>query len=753
MFINKIIQNLLLVSALGASAYATGAQSVSGPTFLFKGNGPLDGSGGAANPPRPRAILHAFDLSLTTITRPETFKPDDSTPSAFTASKMDPISNSFIDRASNRGYSHIQISATQYNPTVYNVWSEAYRPLVMILDDPQATSTSPSYNSRQAYLNTVKDALTSASGSTSNLIDLKKYGATIPDTANSGKYITVGYMLQSALYGGLTDLLPLINYAKAKNIGFVADVVFNQVDDFMKELKDKSKPSTSLFTLRPAYINGYTPQLDTTRVFPTDAKGNGFFTPSSSSSWNYGPQFNLSNSYVQDMIVGYLQFLYDIGIAGIRIDYLSATSPGNWQIILQKAYNKGVTFNLGYGEKFDSWLPSISPYAQIMPLEDFTLQQNSLGTSCINNLNNGSISSLVMPNALGNTQSAVNFTVIHDMFPNIGGSRFWFYGGFNQQGQDSNHSYTSDKNMIHVPNPTNVSSCTICAAQRTNPALIINSQLGNAYLLAKRDGSPLIIRFEDEAGNLSGTSATATGDFADIIKNALAFRTAMDAKNAPHEYMVALDRKTLLIARQFGFAVINVGLNNRTIALSDLQKVPSAYIPDTSYTSANTTGSYYIDLADTNTPPAKYTKTSSGFKTGATNATASSRNVKYFVLQNPPTSMSSRSVVFEAKNANTSSFGQQLFVLGNHPLLGNWSARPDFLNIMMNLSSTGNMYPKWQTIPISFPSEYSVSYKFAKGTVDDNQQRTINEWEPGNNRTLNVNAGSDLQYEWRNYGS
>lgn len=101
MRINKIIQGLLLVSALGTSAYATGAQSVSGPMFLFKGNGPLDGSGGAANPPRPRAILHAFDLSLVPIERYPTF--DFSYFPIYKTANMSPLNQSYIDTCQPKG--------------------------------------------------------------------------------------------------------------------------------------------------------------------------------------------------------------------------------------------------------------------------------------------------------------------------------------------------------------------------------------------------------------------------------------------------------------------------------------------------------------------------------------------------------------------------------------------------------------------------------------------------------------------------
>ncbi|RZI46615.1 hypothetical protein [Candidatus Finniella inopinata] len=239
-----------------------------------------------------------------------------------------------------------------------------------------------------------------------------------------------------------------------------------------------------------------------------------------------------------------------------------------------------------------------------------------------------------MPAALGNSQSAVPFSVVHDMYPNIANKRFTFY-------EDSNHGSTvADPSMqAHFPNALNASNCVICAAQRTSPAFVINSQLSIAYLLTKRDGSPLILRFEDENGYLSPDGTVATGDFAGIIQNALAFRTAMDAKNAPHEYILVLDTNTLLIARQYGFAVINMwtgsssntspvdASGNRTISLVDLQKVPSTYIPD---------GTYKDEAGSS------YTKSSSSF-----NATANSRNIKFFVLQNPPSTMSSQSVVFQ----------------------------------------------------------------------------------------------------------
>ncbi|WP_130153530.1 carbohydrate-binding module family 20 domain-containing protein [Candidatus Finniella inopinata] len=633
----------------------------------------------------------------------------------------------------------------QYAPALLNTWNSAYQPYIMILNDQNLTQqpttqskptalpvapyapyyprpfNEPSYGGYQCgfwkynapwespavfdsanciLVNGVVPAL-KASGPASTSIantlsDLTSYGVSIPDSTstaqNSKKNITVGYMPQSRLYGGITDLTTFIQAAKnvTPSVGVIVDVVFAHVTFDMQDATNKA-------VLHPMKIAGLNVAQDF-KTFP-----DGFFK--SQSSWEgFGPQLNLGNSYVQDMIVGYLRILRDIGVAGIRIDNSKATSPSNWQSIFQKAKNKGITFDRGYGEAYDYSLSTVTPYAQVTPMEDFILQ-NSLAKSCIANSNNGSIGKLIMPAALGNAQSGATFSVNHDMFPNIGGSRNGFYNS-------GMHTYDS-LGMVHNANggtdpkqtlPGNPSICIICAEERTNPAFIINSQLANAYLLAKRDGSPLIMRFEDEVGSQPVSAVSpytkqkiqvATGDFADIIKNALAFRKAMDDKNAQYEYMVKLDDNTLLIARQFGFAVINVGPNNRSITSNDLKKDSNVNIPN----------GVYKDEAG-----ASYTKSSSSFS-----ATAYSRNVKYFTYD-------SFTTVFSLRTTKSN-----VYLVGGATELGNWNTANA---IPMSGSSALSMSVKFNTPYASVPYKY----------IQKNGAAIT--WYPGNDLTIPTGAAT-----------
>ncbi|RZI46614.1 hypothetical protein [Candidatus Finniella inopinata] len=429
MVFNKIMRLMLLMSTSVTCAYAGTSQatSVSGPSFLFN-----------SSVTRPRAILHAFDVSLTTITRPPTFQCDPVFSTIypnFNTADMSPILNyvyapstavnptQAINRAGARGYTHIQISPMQYIPSNSNIWSAAYQPYVMVLYDPNySDQTTAPY---AYYLTAVNTALTAMGKST--VTDLQRYGVAIPDTAKSSQTITVGYMLQSPLYGGLSDLTNFIltaagnppfgikqsnlNPTPKTNIGVIADVVFDQANFAMVEtplpLPDNSQVVPA--KLHPMKIDNSFPEgatQDKNRYFPA-----GFFTQDdlNKNSWQFGPKLDLSNPLVQKMAVGYLRLLYDLGVAGVRVDDLPIISAASiialsgqdaqyianqqsaaiWKSIFTQANTAytytpqgsstsvtlpGFSFNCGYGEYFWSYSPQVSPFIPIMPLVDFIIQ-------------------------------------------------------------------------------------------------------------------------------------------------------------------------------------------------------------------------------------------------------------------------------------------------------------------------------------------------------------------------------------------
>ncbi|RZI45409.1 carbohydrate-binding module family 20 domain-containing protein [Candidatus Finniella inopinata] len=674
-----------LFLSVGTCAYATGSNTLNGPTFLFS----------AANP-RPAAIYHAFDMPI--ISSPGTAG------ATFTGASTDILNSAKLQDLANKGYTHIQLPPFQYcspaqdgtkpklgpsDKQYPDVWFLGYSNYICVLDSNYATTASG----------------LEATGGT----DPKKYGTTATDGTTA-----IGYYLGSPRYGTMADLKALITAAQGYALGIIMDVQFNQVSFDLAGTGSQSSAITNPSVLHPMTIpsGGSTPTLSSIN-FPS-----GFFNayqgepnwdiPSQAqTTWKFGPDLNTGHTKVQEMIVNYLKLLKDLSVAGLRVDGLKQIPISDWNAILSQARTAGVTFNYGYGEAFNVTVPTLSPYVAIMPVLDFALQD------VVGNVfaNDASVSTLVAPASLGNTQSAVTLSAGHDFYPNIS------TGGFHK-------FYTTPKSVhTHTDTPANLpNACAACTFNRNDLANMIDSQLAIAYMLSRRDGSPLIIRFDDDK-DVYDVSFNPKGK--NIIKNALAFRKAMDANMAPHEYMVALNSDVLLIARQFGFALINKGGRSRTIPLNDLSIPPPSspayvpnnlYIPDTTYNSAtNAGGSYYQDVSDAGI---KYTKSSTAFVsiTGGSSLILPSRNAKFFVLQYP-TGLSARSVVFQVNNATTS-LGQQMGVVGSHPLLGNGAIRPDFLNIMMNQGASPALANLWRTIPISFPagstvSPYTVPYKFA----------------------------------------
>ena len=235
----------------------------------------------------------------------------------------------------------------------------------------------------------------------------------------------------------------------------------------------------------------------------------------------------------------HLKILSDLDVTGIRFDAMKHIAANELLQIFEKARSIIGTrkfFKFGYGEVCDANYSVLSPYNPVCNQSYFVI----LG-SLYNCFAYGqSIKAMVAPKSIGNL-SDLNFSVLHDHYPGISTTGIApFY-------QDGN---------------------------RNNPDNVLKSQLAISYLLAKRDGIPLIIRYEDEKDNISG-----------IIARSIDFRSKMKIKDAPHEYIKALNDDVLLVARQFGFAVINKGNTDYKVPQSDIRSNPhlSFYIPNGTY--------------------------------------------------------------------------------------------------------------------------------------------------------------------------
>jgi|GEM_PF-5182163 len=624
-------------------------------------------------------IYHAFDLPYTSQTSiiGSTFSSE-----TITA----PISNNLVAIAS-RGYTHIQISPPHLTtpsisstvtqdgktPTVIshnqktNGWEFSYQPLLCVLDEVY-----------QAELDSVfGEGIKTAS----------QYGVTI-----NGK--VVGYRLGSDRYGSLKDLKDLIDAANGKGLKIIADAVFNQTSGYMTNKPVGSSPQFHPYTYVPT-----SGSEKATYTWDTTVDLTSFFHPYSMdpwyapSSWVYGPDLNVENPVVQQMIVGYMQLLSDIGICGIRFDLLYGLGPIATKKVLEQANATGMFQDapFGYGEN-DQSFQDLESYGAIVPVQDHPLHY-SLANCLVVGL---PVSTLVAPKALGNITTAT-FSVNHDQYPGVS---------------------------------TGTGSLTGFYSKSQSPEDVIDrttSQLAIAYLCAKRDGNPHILRFEDER------------DSKTLIQRSLAFRVLMEQQNAPHEYIAALPytHDVLLIARQYGFVIINRNPTYDYKITKDVIKnsgIPSAYLPDGEYNellSLGTGGAY-------TSSPQSYTLSSSSF---STDLAVGPMDAKFLVLKNT-TGQNAYDVTFKA-SCSTTVTGDLVFIVGNHPLLGNWGARPDSLNGLLcqksypTLADSGVTWPNWTSLPLRFPVGMSLQYKFAVANTQANNG-SIKKWESGANRTYAV---------------
>lgn len=243
---------------------------------------------------------------------------------------------------------------------------------------------------------------------------------------------------------------------------------------------------------------------------------------------------------------------------------------------------------------------------------------------------------------------------------------------------------------------------------RDDPTNIIRSQLAISYLLAKSGNSPLILRFEDDR------------DIADLIKRGLHFRTSMEKENAPHEYMIALTDDVLLIGRQYGFAIINKGSDPFQVT-DNIQIDPqlAVYTPN----------GQYKDIFGRE------------YSIPGLNLIVHSRNAAFLVLDNTVNQTTTNTTF---RRSTTTECGEMIFVVGNHPSLGNWSPRPDGFNGLLNTKSNGesgvSSFSLWESLPMRFPKNLCLEYKFV--TVREGQ---ITAWMPkGENLSFTVGNETHL---------
>ncbi|RZI46189.1 alpha-amylase family glycosyl hydrolase [Candidatus Finniella inopinata] len=543
----KKLLSVLLLSTFSLSVHAVTSAALDG-TLLFNHKQNFG-----------HRILHAFDLPYAKLT---------GIGPTFASEKVTAPINDNLAAIARAGYTDIQISPPSLStpsthmlpgpidpkklqPQVYqglkqgapvpaipvpsksyNAWEFAYQPLLCVLD-----------STYQAELDAVFGKHTDGSSKK----HVSQYGVTV-----NGK--VVGYRLGCDRYGSMADLVTLINNAKAMGLNIIADGVFNHTSGYNTNYsgadaednytkfhpftyvpQDGSTPATYTWDKSVDLTDFYTPF----REFE-DQPDSIKFAPD---SWVFGPDLAVDNPDVQKMIVGYMQLLSDVGLCGMRFDLLYGLGPDATRSIMTKAKAAGMfppPYSFGYAE-LDQPLEDLARYGALMPAHDHPLHFSL--TKCLTLKPDGwgeldqtelpSVSTLIAPKGLGNFTSAT-FSVNHDQYPQVS------TGTANLRG-----FYSESKD------PENVADT-------------ILSQLSMVYLCAKRDGNPHILRFEDER------------DHKKLIQRSLAFRVLMERQTAPHEYIVDLGHDVLLIARQYGFVLINRGKQAHNVTGDNLQSLVKA---------------------------------------------------------------------------------------------------------------------------------------------------------------------------------
>ncbi|RZI47084.1 hypothetical protein [Candidatus Finniella inopinata] len=602
----KALCSALLLSTLAVPACAVTSANLNGPVFFNT----------ADTPERPR-IYHAFDLGYNLTSAPASFSGADATP---LLGNPPSTSTTKLAQIAAKGYTHVLVSPP-------NVTIPLTTPASTILTSATATASTtlaPNNSWSLAYYPYICNLSYAPSGGNTYQTDLNtafqtlglpetpyyKYGYTLNDGT------VVGYRLGSDRYGSANDLATLINAANALKLGVIVDVVFHQTGFQGGSLG--SSPSTSSSGATTYAVN-YSPNSyklsteplsyaattsvtntvttansttgnsgpstlttgnmkvtttvsasGTTIVTTTPSPTVNFFkqtpttlaNPAYSTTTYYSDTLDTNQPAVQTMIAGYLQLLKDMGVAGIRIYGLSS-SLDNMSSVLQsigQGSSQTPSFPLGFGEdsnKTNRDDPSGDAVilAPTLPLEDFALQKQ-LATSFTKTAGGMSFGfsnpsmrlmgpgssnppNMAMPKALVGNTPAITFSVNQDMYPGVG---------------------TLSGTGVFYKNSSATSINSDDTAQ---------SQLATAYLCSIRNGSPMVLRYEDER------------DSNTLIEQALSFRTRMEQYNAPHEYVSTLSNtvgspsNVLLIARQHGFVIINNGGDPYTTTLNDINKLAS----------------------------------------------------------------------------------------------------------------------------------------------------------------------------------
>ncbi|RZI46190.1 CBM20 domain-containing protein [Candidatus Finniella inopinata] len=110
-------------------------------------------------------------------------------------------------------------------------------------------------------------------------------------------------------------------------------------------------------------------------------------------------------------------------------------------------------------------------------------------------------------------------------------------------------------------------------------------------------------------------------------------------------------------------------------------------------------------------------------------------DAKFLVLRNTA-GQAAFDVTFTT-SCSATGLGDLIFVVGNHPLLGDWSPRADCLNGLLCTqfgSDPAGLFPKWTSLPLRFPAGTSLEYKYVIAYAGTDKK--IKTWESGTDFTV-----------------
>ncbi|EIM87674.1 alpha-amylase [Stereum hirsutum FP-91666 SS1] len=414
-------------------------------------------------------------------------------------------------------------------------------------------------------------------------------------------------------------------------------------------------------------------------------------------------------SSVRDSIAGYLQNLLDIGVAGFRLDAAKSIPPANISAILGSlsgSYYDTQEVYYGAGE-------AVSPadYVGNGDVIEFRVPETVLTY-----FTSQGIANMVTPSPMGSAWGFIDSDVANSIVAN----------------QDTERSATS-LNYESANNAYVLSAIFILSFNYGGAKTVYSGYNFTSY----DQGAP-----QDSNGNTNAVTCDSNGWRCEhrwqAIANMVGFNNAVGQSSALTNIQEGTNNQIAFGRGSIGF----VAINN---AASSWSATFSTSLPD---------GTYCDIIHDTDTDPTVCSSTTYTVSGGSFTATVGAYDAIAIYTSSGssiPTSTTSTSTAPTSTSATvsitfdeleTTSFGENVYLVGSIAALGSWNTASA---ILLSAAQYTSSNPLW-SVTVTLPSSTAFEYKFFKKESDGS---IVWESDPNRSYTTSSSGSATVSDSWR----